>query len=168
MLAIWFLVPLPLLKIAWTSGSSWFMYCWSLGLENFEDYFTSMWDECNFVVVWAFFGMLEWIAIPSFRGSFQSRDWSWIPCLEGRFFTIWATRESEMWKVKVKVAQSCLTLCDPGIPQARIFIEWVCVPFCRESSGPRIQTRLSYITGRFFTNWAIREAHFKWNERLSH
>ena len=26
-------------------------------LENFEYYFTSMWDECNCVVVWAFFGI---------------------------------------------------------------------------------------------------------------
>ena len=25
--------------------------CW----ENFEHYFTSMWDECNYAVVWAFF-----------------------------------------------------------------------------------------------------------------
>ena len=30
MLAIWSLVPLPFLKPAWTSGHSWFMYCWSL------------------------------------------------------------------------------------------------------------------------------------------
>ena len=30
MLAIWSLVPLPFLKPAWTSGSSWFMYCKSL------------------------------------------------------------------------------------------------------------------------------------------
>ena len=30
MLAIWSLVPLPFLKPAWTSGSSRFMYCWSL------------------------------------------------------------------------------------------------------------------------------------------
>ena len=30
MLAIWSLVPLPFLKPAWTSGSSQFMYCWSL------------------------------------------------------------------------------------------------------------------------------------------
>ena len=30
MLAIWSLDPLPFLKPAWTSGSSWFMYCWSL------------------------------------------------------------------------------------------------------------------------------------------
>ena len=30
MLALWSLVPLPFLKPAWTSGSSRFMYCWSL------------------------------------------------------------------------------------------------------------------------------------------
>ena len=27
------------------------------GLENFEHYFTSVWDECNYAVVWAFFGI---------------------------------------------------------------------------------------------------------------
>ena len=27
------------------------------GLENFEHYFTSVWDECNCVIVWAFFGI---------------------------------------------------------------------------------------------------------------
>ena len=34
------------------------------GLENFEHYFTSMWDECNCAVVWVFFIIvfleLEW------------------------------------------------------------------------------------------------------------
>ena len=28
------------------------------GLENFEHYFPSMWDECNCAVVWAFFGIV--------------------------------------------------------------------------------------------------------------
>ena len=27
------------------------------GLEKFEHYFTSLWDECNYAVVWAFFGI---------------------------------------------------------------------------------------------------------------
>ena len=27
------------------------------GLENFEPYFASVWDECNCAVVWAFFGI---------------------------------------------------------------------------------------------------------------
>ena len=45
-------------------------------------------------------------------------------------------------EVKVKVAQSCLTLCNPviytvhGILQARI-LEWVAFPFSRGSSQPR-------------------------------
>ena len=28
------------------------------GLENFEHYFTSMWDDCNYAVVWSFFGIV--------------------------------------------------------------------------------------------------------------
>ena len=49
-------------------------------------------------------------------------------------------------KVKVKIAQSCLTLCDPmvytvhGILQART-LEWVVFPFSRGSSQPRIEPR---------------------------
>ena len=51
------------------SGSSAFskssLYIWRFsvhvllkpGLENFEHYFTSMWDECNCAVVWTFFGI---------------------------------------------------------------------------------------------------------------
>ena len=27
------------------------------GLKNFEHYFTSVWDECNYAVIWAFFGI---------------------------------------------------------------------------------------------------------------
>ena len=44
-----------------------------------------------------------------------------------------------------------------GILQARI-LKWVAIPFSRESSQARNQTRVSYIAGRFFTNWAMREA----------
>ena len=55
-------------------------------------------------------------------------------------------------EVKVKVVQSCLTLCNPmdytvcGILQARI-LEWVAFPFCRGSSQPRDQTQVSCIAG---------------------
>ena len=47
---------------------------------------------------------------------------------------------------KVKVAQSCPTLCDPidytvrGVLQARI-LEWVAFPFSRGSSQPRMEPR---------------------------
>ena len=63
--------------------------------------------------------------------------------------------------VKVKVAQSCLTLCNRlhhtvhVILQARI-LEWVAFPFSRGSSHPRDWTQVSPIAGRFFTSWATR------------
>ena len=59
--------------------------------------------------------------------------------------------------VKVKVAQLCLTLCDPmdytvhRILQARI-LEWVAIPCSRGSSQPRDRTQVSHIAGRFFTS----------------
>ena len=62
----------------------------------------------------------------------------------------------------MKVAQWCLTLCDPmdytvhGILQVRI-LEWIAFPFSRASSQPRDWTQVSHIAGRFFTSWATRE-----------
>ena len=68
MLAIWSLVPLHFLKPSWTSGSLWFVHVLlKHGLENFKHYFTSVWDECSCVVVWAFFGIAflwDWKVIP--------------------------------------------------------------------------------------------------------
>ena len=37
-------------------------------------------------------------------------------------------------------------------------LEWIAFPYSRGSSWPRNQTRVSCIAGRFFTNWAIRDA----------
>ena len=44
-----------------------------------------------------------------------------------------------------------------GIVQGRI-LEWVAISFSSGSSWPRNQTWVSCIAGRFFTNWATREA----------
>ena len=56
-----------------------------------------------------------------------------------------ASPESSKVKVKVKVAQSCPTRCDPvdlvqGIFQVGI-LGWVAFPFSRGSSQPRIEPR---------------------------
>ena len=37
--------------------------------------------------------------------------------------------------------------------------KWVAVPFSRESSQPSDRTLVSHFAGRFFTNWATREAN---------
>ena len=71
------------------------------------------------------------------------------------------------WKVKVRCTvvsdssrfcglQPVLLLC-PWNSQARV-LEWVASPFSRASSWPRDQTQFSCIAGRFFTNWATKEA----------
>ena len=68
--------------------------------------------------------------------------------------------------MKVKVNESCQTLCNPkayrvhGILQTRI-LEWVA--FSRGSSWQRDQTQISHIVGWFFTNWASREAQEYWS-----
>ena len=73
-------------------------------------------------------------------------------------------------RLNVKVAQLCLTLCDPmdytvhGILQARI-LEWVAVPFFRASFQPRDQTQVFRIAGGFFTSQATRETQeWEWEE----
>ena len=38
--------------------------------------------------------MLQWVALPFSRGSYKLRDLSWVSCIPGRSFTIWATRET--------------------------------------------------------------------------
>ena len=61
-----------------------------------------------------------------------------------------------MFNPQVKVAQSCLTLCDPmdytvhGILQARI-LEWVAFALSRGSSQPKDRTQVSHIAGEFIT-----------------
>ena len=68
----------------------------------------------------------------------------------------------------VLVAQSCPTLCNPidcsppgssahEIFQARI-LESFAISFSRGSSQPRDQTQISCTAGRFFNDWATREA----------
>ena len=70
-------------------------------------------------------------------------------------------------KQKVLVTQSCPTLChsvDCGLPGSSVYgvlhariLEWVVIPFSRESSQIMDQTWVSHIAARFFTIWATRE-----------
>ena len=78
--------------------------------------------------------VLEWIAISFSKGSSWPRDWTWVSCIAGRCFTLWATAAAT-----AKLLQLCPTLCNPidgsppgspfpGILQART-LEWVAVSF---------------------------------------
>ena len=47
------------------------------GLENFEHYFASIWDECNCEVVWTFFG-IDLLGIGMKTDLFQSCGHCWV------------------------------------------------------------------------------------------
>ena len=55
------------------------------------------------------------------------------------------------------------SLWSPGILQAKM-LEWVAFPFSRGASQPKDGTQVSHIAGRFFTNWAMREALYMINK----
>ena len=44
-------------------------------------------------------GILEWGVVPFSRWSSQPRDWTQVSCIAGRFFTSWATREVQEYRV---------------------------------------------------------------------
>ena len=104
--------------------------------------------------------ILEWVAIPSSRGSSQPKDRTQVSCIAGRFFTSWATVNACIF-YQYFSKYMCPALCDPmdnslpgssvhGILQARILSEWVAIPFSRGYSWPRDGTQVSCIAGRFF------------------
>ena len=111
--------------------------------------------------------ILEWVAVPSSRGSFRPRDWtciSGVSCTDRMILCHWWHLGSPtlLW---AKSLQSCVTLGNSmdcsllgssvqGIIQARI-LEWVAIPFSRGSSWPRHWIQVSCIAGRFFTIWTI-------------
>ena len=42
--------------------------------------------------------ILEWVAYPFCRGSSQPKNWTWVACFAGGFFTSWTTREAQAIK----------------------------------------------------------------------
>ena len=55
--------------------------------------------------------ILEWVAVPYSRGSSWPRDWTLVSCVAGRYFIIWATRETLILRsipLKMPLAQVTL------------------------------------------------------------
>ena len=102
-----------------------------------------------------------WLTIPMCYKSTRSEQISWlgyinlllrnvgiIPCTYAIMATCMNRHGNPLSIIKVKVTQSCPTLCNPmdytvyGILQPRI-LEWVAFPFSRGSSQPRDRTQVS-------------------------
>ena len=149
MLAISSLVPLPFLNPAWTSGSSQFMYCWSLAWRILSITLLAC-EMSNCAVVWTFFGFAF------------LRDWNenWpFPVL----YILRPVHGGKKGAVYVSLcvctraqAQLCPTHWDPmdcrppgssvhGISLARI-LEWGAISSSWGSSWPRGQAQVSCVT----------------------
>ena len=72
------------------------------------------------------------------------------------------SRTMDPWNMVFLLWSSIMDCCLPGSSVHGIFQAWilesVAIPFSRGSSRSRDQTRVSYISGRFLTIWATREA----------
>ena len=130
MLAVWSLVLLPFLNTAWTTGIFFVHVLLKPHLENFKHYIASVWDECNCMLVWTFFGI-------AFRFIWSVNTGWWNSGLVWFVGLVWVHRhlvqtvEANVWSLLSIlyihiyiythtydfqfswVAQSCLTLYDP-------------------------------------------------------
>ena len=53
--------------------------------------------------------MLEWVAIPFSKVSSTLRDWTWVSCIAGIFFAIWATREAGTYPEETIIEKDTFT-----------------------------------------------------------
>ena len=132
MLAIWSLVPLPFLKPAWTTGSSWFMYCWSLAWRISSITLLSVWDECNCAVVWAFFGIAflwDWNENWPFSVLWPLLSFPNLLAYECSTFT---ASSSRIWNSSTGIASPPLALLIVMLPKAHLTsysrMSWLHIP----------------------------------------
>ena len=109
--------------------------------------------------------ILEWVAFPFSMGSSQPRS----PTLQAYSLAAEPQEKPKNTGVGSPHCRCILyQLNHQGCPR---ILEWVAHPFSSRSSGPRNQTRVSCIAGRFFNSWVIREAllflQVKWINFLS-
>ena len=90
--------------------------------------------------------ILEWVAMPSSRGSSQPRDQTQVSCTAGRFFTIWDTREA-----------LCLLLIGPSthpLVQPLMALVFLDFGFCKLDLLPCSYYWLAYLnTGLSSSPW---------------
>ena len=96
------------------------------GLDNFEHYFTSVWDECNCAVIWEFFGIAflwDW----NETWPFQSYGHCWVfqICWHIEYSTF-TTSSSRIWNSSTGIPSLSLAL----FIVCFLRLSWVHIPGC--------------------------------------
>ena len=109
------------------------------GLENFEHYFTNMWDECDYVVVWAFFGtafLWDWNAI-----LFQSCGHCWV------FQICWHTECSTFKASSSRIWNSSTGILSPPLALFIVMLSKAHLTSHSRMSGSRWVITQSWLSG---------------------
>ena len=135
MLAIWSLVSLPFLNPAWTSGSSWLTYCWSLAWRILS--ITLLAYEMSAIVRWFEHSLaLPFFGIGMKTDLFQSCGHCWV------FHICWHTQCStftassfRIWNSSTGILSPLLALFIVMLPKAHLTLHsrmsgssWVITP----------------------------------------
>ena len=100
------------------------------GLENFEHYFTSVWDECNCVVVWAFFGIaFLWDSMKTDRFQFCGHCWVFQIC--------WHTECSTFTASSFRIWNSSIGIPSPPLVLFVVMLSKACLTSHSRMSGSR-------------------------------
>ena len=135
MLAIWSLVPLPFLKPAWTSGSSWFKYYWSLAWRSLSITLLA----CEMSAILRYFE--HSLALPFFGTGmktdlFQSYGHCWV------FQICWHIECSTFTAWSFRISNSSTGI---SLPPLTLFV--VILPKAHLTSGSRWMITPSWLSG---------------------
>ena len=171
MLAIWTLVPLPFLNPVWTSGSSWFTYCWSLAWRILSKLVLNEQARMNKLVLKKSWWLVHWDIKPG----------TWKVCV-GTFQTLypilWLESSVICCIYKHWCGVSCSVMSNSATPwtlahQAPLSMEfsrhkyWSRLPFSSlgDLPDPGVKPKSPALQADSFSVWATREAHI---QTLSH
>ena len=112
-------------------------------LESFEHYFTSVWDECNCAVVWAFFGIAflwNWVKTDLFQSC--GHCWAFQICWHFECSTF-TTSSFRIWNSSTGIPSPPLTFFVVMLPETHLTLHyrisgsrWVITPLWLSGSPP--------------------------------
>ena len=113
-------------------------------LENFEHYFTSVWDECSCAVVWAFFA-LPFFGTGMKTDLFQSYSHCWVSqiCWHIECSTVTAS-SFRIWNSSIGIPSPPLALFIVILPKAHM-------PSHSRMSGSKWVITLSWLSGSWWS-----------------
>ena len=110
------------------------------GLENFEHYFTSVWDECNSAVVWTFFG-IDFFGIGMKTDLFQSCGHCWV------FQICWHIEYSTFTASSFRIWKSSTGIPSPPLALFVVMLTKAHLTSHSRMSGYRWVTTPSWLSG---------------------